>query len=113
MQHSLHDAYVESVSQSSTGSIDLELELGSARISDPTLPNAGVLKFFRVHNCPAHLAALSALVDGRIDSTKCSSLQDCFIVELEIDSIDSSEQIQVLEIRCESVELESTNPRLS
>ncbi len=50
LNHSLHDAWVEAIEIGPRLEISLHLALGSARISDPILPENGVLRLGAVRN---------------------------------------------------------------
>ncbi len=50
LPYSFHDAYIESVSVGPRREISFALDLGSAKISDERLPEAGVLRFGAIRN---------------------------------------------------------------
>jgi hypothetical protein len=48
--HSLHDAYIEAVALGPRREVRLTLALGSARMSDPRLPDAAILRMGAIEN---------------------------------------------------------------
>ncbi|MEM7165829.1 MAG: hypothetical protein AAF581_10215 [Planctomycetota bacterium] len=50
LQHSLHDASIEAVTVGPRREVELHLDLGSARISDPALPEEAVLHLSDIDN---------------------------------------------------------------
>ena len=103
LDHSLHDAYVESVVVGPRREVLLHLELGSARISDPRLPDSAVLRFGAITNLDdiREVMDLGPEPNCRIDQVvyETSSIGAVHCVRLELDPQG------VVEVQCDKVSL--------